>query len=119
MSYERQMKLNKMARELNVAARHVAHGVGAGNKAIETAETISPALAEQTKRFFVENLGLRRDVMAIGSYIGQVMWPQFDEEMDDAVQYGYEDASRYPGGGDAAGPPPVGLSGVVRRRGVG
>lgn len=114
MSYERQAKLGKMAWEMNTAAKHIANAEGAARRAIETAGTVSPELADETRRFFAQNVGLMRDVAAIGNYIGQVMYDQYDMEMGHAISSGYENTSGYPGGRGPSGVPALGRLGLVR-----
>ena len=51
MTYER-VKVNRWAREMNNTALHLAHVVGAANRAVETAATISPEMGLENEKFF-------------------------------------------------------------------
>jgi hypothetical protein len=91
MSYERVL-VNRWAREMSIAAKHMAHAVGAGNRAVETAAQLCPEFGAQNETFFGQ-LGLRPGIRAIGNYIGDFMWDVYDDEMAAAVDYGYQDAA--------------------------
>jgi len=91
VTYERVL-VNQWAREMGVAAKHMAHAVGAGNRAAETAAKILPAFGNQNE-LFLKRLGLTTGLMAIGNYIGDFMWDVYDDEMEQAIDYGYRDAS--------------------------
>jgi len=91
MSYERKM-VNQWAREMNVAARHLAHAVGAGRRASETAGHICPDLGTENEQFMAK-MGLMPKIGAIGSYIGTFMYDVYDAEVKAAIDYGYQDAA--------------------------
>ena len=91
MSYERVL-VNRWAGEMNTAAMHLAHAVGAGNRAAETAGQICPDMGAQSQRFFAE-MGLMPKVGAIGNYIGKFMYDVYDWEVEQAIDYGYQDAA--------------------------
>jgi len=94
MSYER-VKVNRWAREMNNTALHLAHVVGASNRAIETAKTISPEMGLENERFFTE-MALMPKIGAIGSYIGRFMYDVYDDEVQAAIDHGYRDAAKIP-----------------------
>ena len=92
MSYERVL-VNRWAGEMNVAATHLAHAIGAGNRAVVTACEMNPEFGAQNQTFF-EGLRLRPGIKAIGNYIGDFMWDVYDDEMAAAIEQGYQDAAK-------------------------
>jgi len=91
MSYERVL-VNQWAREMDTAAMHMAHAIGAGNRAAETAGQICPGFGQQNETFF-RQMGLMPKIGAIGNYIGGFMFDVYDDEVAAAVDYGYRDAA--------------------------
>jgi hypothetical protein len=91
MSYERVL-VNQWAREMNNAAMNIAHAIGAGKRATETACSISPEMGQKNETFFSE-MGLMPKIGAIGSYIGSFMYDVYDDEVQAAIDYGYNDAA--------------------------
>ena len=91
MSYER-VKVNRWAGEMNTAAMHLAHAIGAGNRAVETARSISPEMGQRNETFFSE-MALMPKIGAIGNYIGNFMYDVYDDEVQAAIDFGYNDAA--------------------------
>jgi hypothetical protein len=92
MSYEKAPLVNRMARQLGIVAKHLSRAAGASRGVIETATQISPELGADARVFLCDELGLCRNVQAIGNYVGELMWDQYDQEKKEAEDHGYSEA---------------------------
>lgn len=92
MSYEKTALVNRMAGQLGIVAKHLSHAAGAAQGVIETATQIDPETGGSATVFLCDELGLCRNVQAIGNYVGKLMWEQFNQENAEAKDHGYSEA---------------------------